>query len=515
MPRDYGTLRDAAVSSPRRRYAPLLARAAAVVGVAAIGMRARALQGGAVTSLGALDATAEGVTDGSADSVPTATPTAAPTLDHLTFELYKHAISVRNGTAAEIRDFVNATISHLDPNYDLGCDGVKVNAYLLPYGPQLHWVDASALSNDPHPIEEWQPRFEALNGNLSQWNAFMHNKVTMFLPDLMAPLRQLRNTSAPLMFRRGTGYSGHVSEVGELGHVLFPIAGRIYEMVGPITSTMVSETRDWPEWTSSECPASHRLDDDLDQYVSKYQQYVVETKLLFSQMEDWATERGYYPPMLAGISVAAAAGDSTGYAGTLVDDLAEYASIGSRVEYSSDKCSVTRISTITSHGFKAPVRYVTNVVANRILESAADAAGTQPRMTVLAYNDYIQSAHSAITGSYAEWAGWDHWLDAHIGLKYVGSEPCAHTDALNGNLSLSSLSVGQRTTADYGSAKATHWYTGYPGSLAWEYWVLGCTYGSVNDNADVCACVASNNDKTFLLEHGYNCTATGLNDWLS
>ena len=149
MPRDYGTLRDAAVSSPRRRYAPLLARAAAVVGVAAIGMRARALQGGAVTSLGALDATAEGVADGSADSVPTATPTAAPTLDHLTFELYKHAISVRNGTAAEIRDFVNATISHLDPNYDLGCDDVKVNAYLLPYGPQLHWVDASALERPP------------------------------------------------------------------------------------------------------------------------------------------------------------------------------------------------------------------------------------------------------------------------------------------------------------------------------------------------------------------------------
>ena len=136
----------------------------------------------------------------------------------------------------------------------------------------------------------------------------------------------------------------------------------MYEMVGPITSTMVSEDARLAGMDELRVPGSHRLDEDLDQYVSKYQQYVVETKLLFSQMEDWATERGYYPPMLAGISVAAAAGDSTGYSGTLVDDLAEYASIGSRVEYSSDKCSVTRISTITSHGFKAPVRYVTNVV---------------------------------------------------------------------------------------------------------------------------------------------------------
>ena len=39
----------------------------------------------------------------------------------------------------------------------------------------------------------------------------MHNKVTMFLPDLVAPLRQLRNTSAPLMFRRGTGYTADTS----------------------------------------------------------------------------------------------------------------------------------------------------------------------------------------------------------------------------------------------------------------------------------------------------------------
>ena len=120
-------------------------------------------------------------------------------------------------------------------------------------------------------------------------------------------------------------------------------------------------------------------------------------------------------------------------------------------------------------------------------------------MTVLAYNDYIQSAHSAITGSYADWAGWDHWLDAHIGLKYVGSEPCAHTDGEVRNLSLSSLSVGQRTTADYGSAKATHWYTGV--SLAWEYWGRTRLHVRLSDNAEC--------DEARRLEQrqGYLCSA--------
>ena len=57
-------------------------------------------------------------------------------------------------------------------------------------------------------------------------------------------------------------------------------------------------------------------------------------------------------------------------------------------------------------------------------------------------------------------------------------------------------------------------YTGYAGSLAWEYWVTGCSYGSINHDADVCACLPANNDKMFLEVSGYNCTSYGIGEWL-
>lgn len=449
-----------------------------------------------------------------------APPTLNPTTSHtVLFELYKHALSVKNGTAKGIRDFVNATITHLDPNFDLGCDGVKVNAYLMPYGPQLHWVDASLLSNDEQPVELWQDQFELLNGNMSTWNAFMHNKVQMFVSDMASMLQNLQksNYSVPIMYRRSTNYTGHASAKGELAHVLFPIAGRIYELTAPVTQSISTIAATWDEWSEDECPASHRLDTDLDQYVTTYEQYVQEAEMLMPMMKSWANERGYYPPMLTAISVATEAGDDTGIDSRLVDDLTNLASIGARVEHSSDTCHVVRLSTVTSHGYKAPVRYVTNVPANRALETAAEApeaAATTMRMTVAGYNSYIQETHLKVAGSYEHWGGWDHWMDQHIGLKYVGEEPCTQVDHLNGNLSLTDVAVGQRTTADYGSMKAVHWYTGYAGSLTWEYWVIGCDYGTLNHGSDVCACIASNNDRMFMLENGYNCTQNGLNDWL-
>ena len=74
--------------------------------------------------------------------------------------------------------------------------------------------------------------------------------------------------------------------------------------------------------------------------------------------------------------------------------------------------------------------------------------------------------------------------------------------------------MGQRTTADYGAEKAIHWYTGYAGSMTWEYWVTGCPSYSTDSEADVCACHASNNDKIFLEETGTNCTLYGEDKWL-
>ena len=55
-------------------------------------------------------------------------------------------------------------------------------------------------------------------------------------------------------------------------------------------------------------------------------------------------------------------------------------------------------------------------------------------------------------------------------------------------------------TTDGFEGNTTHYYTGYKGSLAWEYNVQ-CS--SVDDSApDVCACIASNNDLIFAEDAG-------------
>lgn len=405
----------------------------------------------------------------------------------LDFELYKVALSARVGDSVAIREFVNDTIALVDPNFDLGCDGVKINGYLLPYGPQLHWVESSILSNDPMPIEDWEAYFDELNVGMSQsFNAFLHNKVTMYTNDLAPPLAKLRNKSVPLLLRRSADYSGMASPVGEVAHVVFAIAGRAYELVAPIGDSLIDETREWSYWSDVECPASHRLDSDLDEYVAVYNSYVSSAE---ADMQHWASERGYYPPMLAFVGVAATVDDIASIQTHLFEDLASIASIEAFVETEElDRCSVYRLPTVSSKGFRAPVRYVVNPAAESMLTSRR----------VGDYNSYIWTVHENITASYNNWAGWDHWLDQHIGLKYVGEEPMVVAAELNKNLSAHGVPVGQRTTADYGQEKAVHWYVGYPGSMCWEYWVEGCAAYSINDEADVCACLAANNDVFFL-----------------
>ena len=153
---------------------------------------------------------------------------------------------------------------------------------------------------------------------------------------------------------------------------------------------------------------------------------------------------------------------------------------------------------MSAKGFRSPVRYVANALANAALATTDPATGEKTGLTVEDYNSYIWKTHAEIAGSYDNWAGWDHWMDQHIGLKYVGSDSCAVSHQLNANLTARGVAVGQRTTADYGSEKAIHWYTGYAGSMTWEYWVTGCPSYSTDSEADVCACHASNNDKIFL-----------------
>ena len=48
-----------------------------------------------------------------------------------------------------------------------------------------------------------------------------------------------------------------------IGHVLVPIAGRIWDFVGRLPSSGAAEKKGFHAWAAEECPAAHRVQADL------------------------------------------------------------------------------------------------------------------------------------------------------------------------------------------------------------------------------------------------------------
>jgi hypothetical protein len=78
-------------------------------------------------------------------------------------------------------------------------------------------------------------------------------------------------------------------------------------------------------------------------------------------------------------------------------------------------------------------------------------------------------------------------------------------DELNEYLGDAARPVGQRTTFP----DLHDWYTGYPGSMSWEYNVQNCSYGSVNGDAEMCGCIAENNLKLWTDLYQESCPGDG------
>ena len=106
-----------------------------------------------------------------------------------------------------------------------------------------------------------------------------------------------------------------------------------------------------------------------------------------------------------------------------------------------------------------------------------------------------------------DWGGWSHWLDRHVGLKYVpgGDEDAACDVSRRVSAALEGRAVAQRTAYDFGPAGELHWYVAY-GPTAVEYHVRECVAATTNGNAEVCMCAPTNNDADYAaLTGGLSC----------
>ena len=105
--------------------------------------------------------------------------------------------------------------------------------------PELHFVESSIISAgqeaNTNGVEYWENYFKELNGDMSTFNAFMDNKVSLWVPDLSSVVSGLKNYSA---HNSGFGYMTRQSSYSDgitVGHVLVPVEARVIELVGDIS----------------------------------------------------------------------------------------------------------------------------------------------------------------------------------------------------------------------------------------------------------------------------------------
>lgn len=390
------------------------------------------------------------------------------------WRLYKHAAAVGRGSAAAFSEIADRVLGPADDLLSLGCDGVKASVDLLPHGPQLHWVDGGAAASDGASVDEWTALLAADRRGMETFTTTMHDKVQVFAPDLAGPLAALDAAGVPVMRRR-------LAAEGT-AHASFDLGGVIYELVGPAAGDAAA----WPEWAEDECPESHALLGDAAALLAAYDAGVADAS---DAVAAWAADRGFFPPMLAGVTLAVAdeadAAEALGDLGAIAGLDAAWAADG--------RCAVGTVALRTSNSEAA--------VALRFVANGRDDA-------VRPFARGVADAALPTLAAAENGAGWSHWLDRHLGLKFVpddddGADACAVADALNGRFAATHRALGVRSAYDFGGTGELHWYAAYGGlTTALEYHVAGCPGASSDGGAQVCMCVASNNDVDYAAANG-------------
>ena len=111
----------------------------------------------------------------------------------------------------------------------------------------------------------WADFFTKLNGDMDTFNAFMHNKVVMFVPELTAHFKRITDDNVATMKRLSYDSNNEL-----VAHIDLQLQGHIYELVGPASS--VPDLDGFTFWSDEdgECSKAHQLKETLESYREKY-----------------------------------------------------------------------------------------------------------------------------------------------------------------------------------------------------------------------------------------------------
>ena len=152
----------------------------------------------------------------------------------------------------------------------------------------------------------WLAYFERLNGDMSEFNAFLHNKVQLFVGEIGPYLDALDKAQVPYMRRRSTMKNGTAATDVLVAHCTVSIAGRAYELVSPVDgadadAAVRARVKAWPQWADHECPPAHALHSrTLEEYGKWYMERLasVTDEAIDDYVTSWEAESKRLAPML-------------------------------------------------------------------------------------------------------------------------------------------------------------------------------------------------------------------------
>ena len=369
---------------------------------------------------------------------------------------------------------------------------------------QLHWVNGPKLNGAGLAASWIETILEATVGTSrsrgdtlvydsteATFNAFMHNKVQLYVDDLSGFAARLDADRVPHLKRKSTvardARAGAARDV-EMGHLLIPIEGRAFELVGPLASLDASARGAYGLWGASECPNAHALADDFATLEERFAATANTT--VWTDSARGGARDARPQPMLAQVHVALSPNRTLSAEDTALAHLDAFtrAKVEVHADEDASACGVASLTWASMPG--VTVKYVRN--AHPSLPATGLLAEYEQAWATEHANAFLTPATTQLPMN----ANWDTFLDTHIGMMVdVGTQCDGDLAALTSALHAADVAYAARNEGG-----GIHLYTGYEGTTSWEY-NLGMTC-TTEQFGDICTCVPENSAAVYERRFG-------------
>lgn len=145
------------------------------------------------------------------------------TSDEGRWQVYKHTVAIASGKYSEVQKFVNTYITDAQSKeiMNLGCDTAfrvvaTLSAAVAEGFGEIHWVDSAMFPQSGLTLGEWATYIDGLG--TEKFNAFMHNKVQLFVPNLSPHFNALLKDGINVILRLSTS-----SDDEKVAHIGIPV----------------------------------------------------------------------------------------------------------------------------------------------------------------------------------------------------------------------------------------------------------------------------------------------------